>query len=84
MIRRSFNLKFVVSSEADLLEIDQILTQLTGWHPSDVLLMPEGTDIATLNFIRARRVDRRNLQAHGGYRYCPRLHVELYGNTRGT
>src|SRR5947209_882788 len=36
-----FQLKFVVSDERDLMEIETILARLTGWRPSDVLLMPE-------------------------------------------
>jgi 7-carboxy-7-deazaguanine synthase len=76
-----FQLKFVVSAEADLAEISQILAQLTGWQPSDVLLMPEGTDAATLN---ARAGWIAEVCKATRYRYCPRLHVELYGNVRGT
>src|SRR5690349_4418345 len=38
-----FQLKFVVWSESDLAEIEQVLNQLRGWQPADVLLMPEGT-----------------------------------------
>jgi 7-carboxy-7-deazaguanine synthase len=76
-----FQLKFVVAREADLDEIRQILPQLTGWRPSDVLLMPEGTTVDALN-------DRAGWIAdvckRTGFRYCPRLHVTLYGNKRGT
>jgi len=43
-----FQLKFVVASESDLAEIDALLTRLKSWSPADVLLMPEGTDAATL------------------------------------
>src|SRR5688572_11943598 len=42
-------LKFVVSSEKDLDEIHALLGQLRGWVPPDVLLMPEGVDVATLD-----------------------------------
>lgn len=76
-----FQLKFVVSSEADLDEIQAVLDQLKGWKPGDVQLMPEGTDAATLD-------SRAGWLAHicqkTGFRYCPRLHIHLYGNTRGT
>jgi 7-carboxy-7-deazaguanine synthase len=76
-----FQLKFVVSAQADLEEIHQILAQLRGWKKRDVLLMPEGTDAATLH-------DRgdwlADLCKHHGYRFCPRLHIELFGNRRGT
>lgn len=76
-----FQLKFVVSGDSDLVEIDQILARLTGWHPPDVLLMPEGTDSDTL---RARAGWIGEVCKQRGFRYCPRLHVELYGNVRGT
>ncbi len=76
-----FQLKFVVTSESDLREIEAILADLTGWTPSDVLLMPEGIDQATLN---ARAGWIAELCKRTGYRFCPRLHVALYGNRRGT
>jgi 7-carboxy-7-deazaguanine synthase len=76
-----FQLKFVVSGEADLSEIKVILDQLRGWEPADVQLMPEGTDAATLD-ARAGWVGK--VCKREGFRYCPRLHVYLYGNTRGT
>jgi len=76
-----FQLKFVVSCEQDLNEIEQLLAHLTKWNPPDVLLMPEGTDVAILRSRAGWIVD---VCKRTGYRYCPRLHVELYGNTRGT
>jgi 7-carboxy-7-deazaguanine synthase len=76
-----FQLKFVVSSDADLEEIRQILEKLKGWQPSDVLLMPEGTDAKTL---AGRAGWISEICKREGFRYCPRLHVELYGNKRGT
>ena len=74
-------LKFVVTSPADLREIDTLLSRLTGYAPSDVQLMPEGTDAATL---AARAPDLVALCLERGFRYCPRLHVALFGNKRGT
>jgi 7-carboxy-7-deazaguanine synthase len=76
-----FQLKFVVASEQDLAEIDAILAGLRGWHPADVLLMPEGIDMETLN---ARAGWISEICKKRGFRYCPRLHVMLYGNRRGT
>jgi 7-carboxy-7-deazaguanine synthase len=76
-----FQLKFVVSDETDLVEIQTVLTQLHGWTPADVLLMPEGIDASTLASRAGWIVD---ICKRTGYRYCPRLHVELYGNRRGT
>jgi 7-carboxy-7-deazaguanine synthase len=76
-----FQLKFVVSGEADLREIDEILSRVRNWRPADVLLMPEGTDAVTLD-TRAGWIGEVCKQR--GFRYCPRLHVALYGNKRGT
>jgi 7-carboxy-7-deazaguanine synthase len=76
-----FQLKFVVSAERDLEEIESILKQLKGWRASDVLLMPEGVEAATLDS-RAGWIAQACKRA--GYRFCPRLHVMLYGHTRAT
>jgi 7-carboxy-7-deazaguanine synthase len=76
-----FQLKFVVATEQDLTEIEQILAQLRGWQPADVLLMPEGT---SADVLASRAGWIGDVCKRTGYRYCPRLHVELYGNTRGT
>jgi 7-carboxy-7-deazaguanine synthase len=76
-----FQLKFVVSGPHDLAEIKSLLNGLKNWTSTDVLLMPEGTDAKTL-------ADRSGWIAKAcqetGYRYCPRLHIDLYGNRRGT
>lgn len=74
-------IKFVVSSPDDLGEIERVLGKLRGWTPADVLLMPEGTDAATLE---ERSLWLADVCKATGYRLCPRLHVYLYGNTRGT
>jgi 7-carboxy-7-deazaguanine synthase len=76
-----FQLKFVVSGEQDVAEIEAILKQLRGWRPPDVLLMPEGTDPQTL---AARSAWLAETAKRIGFRFCPRLHVMLYGNKRGT
>ncbi|GIW75555.1 MAG: radical SAM protein [Phycisphaerae bacterium] len=80
-LAKDFQLKFVVSDPKDLSEIDSLLKQLQGWNPSDVLLMPEGTDVETL---RSRQGWIGEVCKQTGFRYSPRLHVELYGNQRGT
>ena len=76
-----FQLKFVVSNEQDLAEIDEILKQLRGWQSSDVMLMPEGIDAATLGERSAWIIDICKTR---GFRFCPRLHIALFGNRRGT
>jgi 7-carboxy-7-deazaguanine synthase len=76
-------LKFVVRADAltpDLAEIDALLARLRGWSPGDVLLMPEGVSPPTS---RARQEVAAACVARG-WRFCPRLHIEIYGNVRGT
>jgi 7-carboxy-7-deazaguanine synthase len=74
-------LKFVVTSEKDLEEIHALLGRLRGWAAPDVLLMPEGIDAATLG---SRAGWIAEVCKTTGFRFCPRLHVALYGNARGT
>ncbi len=73
-------LKFVVAAREDLAEIDALLSRLRGWESTDVLLMPEGVTPPTPDGKRWLTAEclRRN------WRYCPRLHIELFGNVRGT
>lgn len=77
---RDLQLKFVACAPADLAEIDALLARLTGWTPGDVMLMPEG--VATPDPAATRWVIDACLER--GWRYCRRLHIDLFGNRRGT
>ncbi len=72
--------KFVVRERADVDEIDELLARLRGWAPGDVMLMPEGVTPEAL----ASRGWVEGFCAERGWRVSPRLHILLYGNTRGT
>jgi 7-carboxy-7-deazaguanine synthase len=76
----AWQLKFVVASDEDLPEVLTLIGEL-GARRERVLLMPEGTDPATLH---ARGPWLAEVCKREGFRYCPRLHIELYGNRRGT
>ena len=73
-------LKFVVSAPDDLAEVASLLGELEGWAPGDVMLMPEGVKAPGPE--RAQWVARACIER--GWRYCSRLHIELFGDTRGT
>lgn len=75
-----YQLKFVVTREEDLAEI-QAVAHDTGAARDRILLMPEGTNVATMN---ERGAWLGELCKREGYRFSPRLHVYLYGNQRGT
>ena len=76
-----FQLKFVVSSENDLAEIKDLLSSLPPLPLDQILLMPEGIDVKALATRSPWLVD---ICKREGFRFCPRLHIELFGNTRGT
>jgi 7-carboxy-7-deazaguanine synthase len=73
-------LKFVVARPEDLSEIRGIVEQ-TGAERGKVVLMPEGTDPSTL---RERSLWLVEIAKREGFRFSPRLHIDLYGNRRGT
>ncbi len=75
-----YQLKFVVSSPEDLREIEVIL-QGTGADRSRVMLMAEGIDAKV---IRDRAQWIAEVCKHDGFRYSPRLHIDLWGDRRGT
>jgi 7-carboxy-7-deazaguanine synthase len=80
--RYDHQLKFVVASEADLAEIESMLATLnTATPPENILLMPEGRTVEEIRAIAPRLVEWCKTR---GWRYCPRLHIELFGNKRGT
>jgi 7-carboxy-7-deazaguanine synthase len=74
-----YQLKFVISDENDLAEVQQIQTAL-GARAGRVMLMPEGV---TREVVAARGVWLAELCKQHGYRYSPRLHIDLWGDKRG-
>ena len=79
----TLQLKFVVDPDqgGDIEEIETLLKRLPEIEPERVLLMPEGTDTETLDRrtkLLAPAAEKR------GWGISPRLHIELFGNTRGT
>ena len=78
----NFQLKFVVSKEEEIKEIQNVISRIEGKIlPEKVLLMPEGIDSDTL---RSRYDLLIDLCKENGYRLCNRLHIDLFGNTPGT
>jgi len=65
----------------DLLEIEEYLHRLGDFEKERVLLMPMSTDVTTM------RLKAEWIVAYAqprGYRYCPRMQLEWYGDRRGT
>ncbi|MGH7996936.1 MAG: 7-carboxy-7-deazaguanine synthase QueE, partial [Opitutaceae bacterium] len=77
-----YQFKFVVAEPADLEEVEGMLRSLRREiPPGKVFLMPEGTSLESLRRRAAWLVDACKGR---GYRYAHRLHIELFGNRRGT
>ena len=77
-----FQLKFVVSRKEEINEVKCIISKIeSDILPEKVLLMPEGTDSETIHSRYDMLVD---LCKENGFRMCNRLHLDLFGNTRGT
>jgi 7-carboxy-7-deazaguanine synthase len=78
----NYQLKFVIVTDQDLQEIHDLLSTVgCEIKSSKVLLMPEGTHPSA---IRDRSVQLVSICKRYGYRYCNRLHIELFGNAKGT
>jgi len=70
----------VASEPADLIEIERMIAEL-GVAPDQVLAMPEGTSIESLNAVAAWLVPAC---IERGWRFCDRMHIRLFGHTPGT
>lgn len=76
-----FQLKYVISNVDDLIEIDQVLQLLNNPNisPSDICLMPEGIDSDSLDQRTSWMLEEAIKR---GWRFTPRLHIQLFGKNR--
>lgn len=74
-----YQLKFVINEERDLSEVKEIVSIL-NINPDNVFLMPQG-------LTREQIGEKKDFIIKGclenGFRYSPRLHIDLWGNVRG-
>jgi 7-carboxy-7-deazaguanine synthase len=76
-----FQLKFVIGREEDETEIrNEFLSHLSSWQPSDILVMPLGASREQLNITTPLALQ---MAIANGWRYAPRLHIDLFGNISG-
>ena len=75
-----YQLKFVVARAEDMAEVRDLVRTFNA-DAGKVVLMPEGIDSGVL---RERGVWLAEICKMEGFRFSPRLHVELWGNRRGT
>lgn len=75
-----FQLKFVIERHADLPEVMRLLDRLGNPDPGRILLMPQGR---TVEEVRRRAPMVAALCLEHGFRYTPRLQLDLFGGGRG-
>jgi 7-carboxy-7-deazaguanine synthase len=75
----AYQLKFVVASPGDLDEINKVRDDLHA-ERERIILMPEGT---TRELLQQRGLWLAEVCKANGYRYSPRLHIDLWGDRRG-
>jgi 7-carboxy-7-deazaguanine synthase len=78
--RYDYQLKFVAERENDFAEIEEILEELGGADRARVLVMPQGR---TREELHERTPWIVELCKQHGFAYCPRLHIEIWGDRRG-
>jgi len=76
-----YQLKFVIETPTDIKEVARYLEQFPMIACDRIMLMPQAT--------AADELESRNAWLHDeahrhGWTVSPRLHIELFGNTRGT
>jgi 7-carboxy-7-deazaguanine synthase len=73
-------LKFVIDHPAEIDEVLALLRVLPTVDRGKVLLMPQGV---TREKLAERGPWLADVCSKHGFRFCPRLHIELFGNMRG-
>ncbi len=74
-----YQLKFVIAAPEDLNEVKSLVADLNA-PPERIILMPEGIDPGRLH---ERSMWLAELCKTEGFRFSPRLHIDLFGNRRG-
>lgn len=79
--QKSLQFKFVVTKKDDVEEIrNEYLDHLTGWFGGDVFIMPLG---ATKEELRVFTPVALEMAIKNGWRFSPRLHIDLFDENTG-
>lgn len=74
-------LKFVVSTMADEAEIfDRYINRIPNLTPSDIVVMPMGVSTQQIAVSSKAAL---SMAVRNGWRFSPRLHIDLFGNKEG-
>ena len=81
MAMPDYQLKFVMDAPEDLTEVDILLARIGDYELDNVLLMAQGI---TREELAGRTPWIAEMCKKRGFRFCPRLQIDLYGDTSGT
>jgi 7-carboxy-7-deazaguanine synthase len=76
-----YQLKFVIDTPEDIRDVDAYMAEFSELDPAKIYLMPQGTQQAGLE---QKLIWIREAASRRGWNVTPRLHIELFGNQRGT
>jgi 7-carboxy-7-deazaguanine synthase len=79
MAAHDYQLKFVVAAAGDVAELERMRLELNA-PVEKVLVMPEGV---TREAMQQRGLWLAELCKQHGYRFSPRLHIDIWGDKRG-
>ncbi len=79
MAAYDYQLKFVVAAAGDVAELERMRLELNAPREK-VLVMPEGV---TREAMQQRGLWLAELCKQHGYRFSPRLHIDIWGDKRG-
>ena len=78
---KDLQLKFVIGKQQDYIEIkEEYLAKLNDYNTNDILLMPLG---ATQEEIAKSAPMVLEMAIANGWRYSPRVHIDLFGSKQG-
>ncbi|MCF0191179.1 MAG: 7-carboxy-7-deazaguanine synthase QueE [Marinilabiliaceae bacterium] len=77
---KDYQLKFVVSRYEDEERVTSFVSKLQKTDADSILIMPMGFTLETL---RQTAPIAAKIAVHKGWRYTPRLHIDIWGNREG-
>jgi 7-carboxy-7-deazaguanine synthase len=81
MVEYAYQLKFVIDAPDDVVDVERYLADFPEVTADRIYLMPQAIEREPL---REKSVWIEAEAARRGWRMSPRLHIEMFGSTRGT
>jgi 7-carboxy-7-deazaguanine synthase len=76
-----YQLKFVIDTPRDIQDVEDYMSEFPQLEPAKIYLMPQGIEQSIL---KEKLEWLHGAASQRGWNVTPRLHIELFGNKRGT